>query len=614
MQNVPKIVRERLQAAPPAVNHPDADVLTAFAERSLPDLERIVVLEHLARCGDCRDIVALVLPEAEPVGVAVRPSPSGWLTWPALRWGFVAAGVVAIASVGILQFQRSSPSSPPAMALKQSGPVELAANEPKKAVAEFVAPPQPQKKEKLQSPAAPAFADSFVSPNATGSENDNKKAVARLEEPQAPAIPQVNSGAGSFHGAAIGGPLPHGPRVANQWQLQNNAAQNQAPIPMPPSPFAKQQQAGGASVNGPVPGAPGKMSETVEVSGAAPVMTTQDATLDARHSQNLPPAEPSSGENYAYAVGKAKPPVPLASRAAGVANNQTGQDQARVQAAPGQIGGFVVDPTGAVVSNARITITPAATGGSATAVTNAQGAWLIAGLPTGSYKAQAEAPGFRTAVLDFTYDANHSSIYSFSLSPGSASEMVEVASAQAPVQPETATIGNTITNREVSQIPIVGRNLTQIADLSPAVLPRWAINSAGGLQRSFDRGNTWQSVDVNANPVPSAAVPSLQVSAKTTPAKAKDADKTLKRDAATLTFRAISAMESDVWAGGSAGALYHSADAGNHWTRVIPASAGATLTGDILSLEFPDPQHGKVSTSTAQVWTTSDAGQTWQKQ
>src|SRR5258706_11092359 len=106
MQTVPKIVHERLKAAVPAANHPDADVLTAFAERSLPDLERAVVLEHMARCGDCREIVALALPTMEPIetGGTRSPSPSispsirGWLTWPALRWGFVAAGVVAIAS------------------------------------------------------------------------------------------------------------------------------------------------------------------------------------------------------------------------------------------------------------------------------------------------------------------------------------------------------------------------------------------------------------------------------------------------------------------------------------------------------------------------------------
>ena len=52
MQSVPKIVRDRLQATRPAVNHPDADLLTAFAEQSLPAAERATVLDHLARCGD----------------------------------------------------------------------------------------------------------------------------------------------------------------------------------------------------------------------------------------------------------------------------------------------------------------------------------------------------------------------------------------------------------------------------------------------------------------------------------------------------------------------------------------------------------------------------------
>src|SRR5271169_1927712 len=196
MQDVPKIVRERLKVVAPAINHPDADVLTAFAERSLFGKERAVVLEHLARCGDCRDIVALALPAAEPVEAAIRPTPSGWLTWPVLRWGFVAAGVIAVASFGLLQYQR-----PAIRAVKQqSASVEVAANEPKKSVAPFAAgaptekavPAATGKKEQLQSPSAPAFAGSF---DATNSAVDEKKSSVRAEA--APA--QVPSQAGSFH-------------------------------------------------------------------------------------------------------------------------------------------------------------------------------------------------------------------------------------------------------------------------------------------------------------------------------------------------------------------------------------------------------------------------------
>ncbi|MGC1450409.1 MAG: hypothetical protein WA830_10260, partial [Candidatus Sulfotelmatobacter sp.] len=140
---------------------------------------------------------------------------------------------------------------------------------------------------------------------------------------------------------------------------------------------------------------------------------------------------------------------------------------------------------------------------------------------------------------------------------------------------------------------------------------RWTISPSGGLQRSFDQGNTWQDVDVNANSASYTSATSLEVAAKTSRAKAKASGQTLKRQTAPLTFRTVVAAGAEVWAGGSA--LYHSQDAGNHWTLVVPASAGAMLTGDIVSLEFPDSQHGKLSTSTAEVWTTADNGQTWQK-
>src|ERR1700690_3103628 len=125
MQSVPKIVRDRLQATPPAVNHPDADLLTAFAEKSLPAAERATVLDHLSRCGDCRDVVALALPATETLGTEALPARSGWLTWPALRWRFVAAGVVVIVGLGFLQLQRHSATSmmaykSPAVAVPES--------------------------------------------------------------------------------------------------------------------------------------------------------------------------------------------------------------------------------------------------------------------------------------------------------------------------------------------------------------------------------------------------------------------------------------------------------------------------------------------------------------
>lgn len=115
MENVPKIVQARLQrpTQETPLRHPDADQLTAFAEQSLGESERGDVIEHLVRCGDCREVIALALPATQAV-LAPRSSPvarggwlSGtWLSWPVLRWGVVAAGLLLVTSVGILQYKQ----------------------------------------------------------------------------------------------------------------------------------------------------------------------------------------------------------------------------------------------------------------------------------------------------------------------------------------------------------------------------------------------------------------------------------------------------------------------------------------------------------------------------
>jgi hypothetical protein len=102
-----------------------------------------------------------------------------------------------------------------------------------------------------------------------------------------------------------------------------------------------------------------------------------------------------------------------------------------VRTFPGQMGGYVTDATGAVIPNVRITVTSKETGASQTAVTDSQGRWVVAGLPSGNYKAQAEVSGFNTTVLNMNYDANQPSMYNVRLNVGGMSETVEV-TAEAP--------------------------------------------------------------------------------------------------------------------------------------------------------------------------------------
>jgi hypothetical protein len=110
----------------------------------------------------------------------------------------------------------------------------------------------------------------------------------------------------------------------------------------------------------------------------------------------------------------------------------------RLQALPGQMGGYVVDPTGAVVPNARVTIT-ASNGASRTASTDTQGRWVIPGIASGNYKAKTEMPGFQTSVFNLGYDASQPSSYNFPINVASAAETVEVTAQAAQIQTESGT-------------------------------------------------------------------------------------------------------------------------------------------------------------------------------
>ena len=106
---------------------------------------------------------------------------------------------------------------------------------------------------------------------------------------------------------------------------------------------------------------------------------------------------------------------------------------------------------------------------------------------------------------------------------------------------------------------------------------RWNLSSDGQLQRSIDSGKTWQPV---------AAPPGA-------------------------AFRALSYNGPDIWVGGAAGLLYHSPDAGTRWELVKPSANGSSLSSDIAAIAFTDPQHGKITTSNGETWTTADGGQSW---
>jgi hypothetical protein len=159
---------------------------------------------------------------------------------------------------------------------------------------------------------------------------------------------------------------------------------------------------------------------------------------------------------------------------------------------------------------------------------------------------------------------------------------------------------------------------TPLASATTNAAPRWAISTAGGLQRSLDQGNTWQTVDVTAN-LTSTELKGLASLDSETGARAKRNDNSSDKKAPTAplaspVFRVLAVNGDDVWAGGTNAVLYHSLDGGNHWMQIVPTSSGAALSGDVIALEFANAGQGQVRTSTGEMWATTDNGQTWQKQ
>lgn len=103
MTQLPKIVTTRLAALHNS-EHPDADLLTAFAEQTLADRERDGVLNHLSGCAQCRQVLALALPEGTSESIsAALPGRATWLRIPALRWAALAACLAVVAGTVVLQ-------------------------------------------------------------------------------------------------------------------------------------------------------------------------------------------------------------------------------------------------------------------------------------------------------------------------------------------------------------------------------------------------------------------------------------------------------------------------------------------------------------------------------
>jgi hypothetical protein len=144
----------------------------------------------------------------------------------------------------------------------------------------------------------------------------------------------------------------------------------------------------------------------------------------------------------------------------------------RAQVANGIITGRLTDVTGAIVPSAQVTLTKTDTGLTVKTQTNASGIYSFPSLQTGPYKVQVSQSGFKTAETMLTLTVGQTANIDLTLEIGSSTETVNVESAgMADLEVNDATLSYTVGTRQVSDLPLNGRNPYGLAALAPGIAP-----------------------------------------------------------------------------------------------------------------------------------------------
>lgn len=152
----------------------------------------------------------------------------------------------------------------------------------------------------------------------------------------------------------------------------------------------------------------------------------------------------------------------------------------------GSIRGSVVDGSGAVVSRVRVTATQRETGLKRSAMSDAQGAYVLVELPVGHYRLEAEAPGFKKYVQDgISLEVNQTATVAVRLAVGLQTQEIQVRTDAPLVEPTATSLGKTVEERDVLDLPLNGRNFSQLGLLQPGVVPVTpGLQEAGGSLRN----------------------------------------------------------------------------------------------------------------------------------
>jgi hypothetical protein len=147
--------------------------------------------------------------------------------------------------------------------------------------------------------------------------------------------------------------------------------------------------------------------------------------------------------------------------------------------ATAQITGTVKDTSGAVLPGVDITATQTDTNVTRSAVSDASGNYVLSNLPTGPYRLQAMLSGFRTVQrTGIVLQVNANPTIVIEMSIGDLAETVSVEAAAPLIETRSPAIGQVIENERIEELPLNGRNPTDLIALAGAAVPQPALNAS----------------------------------------------------------------------------------------------------------------------------------------
>lgn len=167
----------------------------------------------------------------------------------------------------------------------------------------------------------------------------------------------------------------------------------------------------------------------------------------------------------------------------------------------GTLAGTVTDQSNAVVSGAAVTLTDTSTRNSRSAVTNDAGRYIFVDVAPGVYDLTVTKQGFSTSKTQTTVKVGEATTANMVLQVGGSNVVVEVTAVGNELQTMNATVGNTIENLTIDNLPSLGRDVSTFIALQPGVSPDGSVAGAVVDQSYFtlDGGNNTNDMDGSMN-------------------------------------------------------------------------------------------------------------------